>query len=195
MALAQRAGESLLTLGEIEPIESVVEKLRRVTADDVMRVAQRVIRREKTAIALVGPEIPEEPLATYSRAGLDFRGRHAANNDSGKGWQGRYPFAGPVRWQTCGASFLSPATDLRPNMPRREALPPHGRASSSPHPSSCQTLPESASTITHVQKTIAREVKAMRRKSRYVQCIRHVPPSRHVRYSITGGGGHAPRVR
>jgi hypothetical protein len=24
----------------------------------------------------------------------------------GKGWQGRYPFAGPVRWQTRGASFF-----------------------------------------------------------------------------------------
>jgi predicted Zn-dependent peptidase len=62
MALGQRSGESLLTLGTIEPIESVVEKLRAVTADDVLRVAQRVLRREKAALALVGPELPEESL-------------------------------------------------------------------------------------------------------------------------------------
>jgi predicted Zn-dependent peptidase len=62
MALGQRSGESLLTLGTIEPIESVVEKLRAVSADDVIRVAQRVLRREKAALALVGPELPEESL-------------------------------------------------------------------------------------------------------------------------------------
>jgi predicted Zn-dependent peptidase len=62
MALGQRSGESLLTLGTIEPIETVVEKLRGVTADDVLRVAQRVLRREKAALALVGPELPEESL-------------------------------------------------------------------------------------------------------------------------------------
>jgi predicted Zn-dependent peptidase len=62
MALGQRAGESLLTLGEIEPVEGVVEKLRAVTSDDVLRVAQRVVNRKKTAIALVGPDIPEKTL-------------------------------------------------------------------------------------------------------------------------------------
>ncbi len=62
MALGQRAGESLLSLGEIEPIETVVEKLRAVTADDVMRVAQRVLRREKAALSVVAPEVNEESL-------------------------------------------------------------------------------------------------------------------------------------
>ncbi len=62
MALGQRSGESLLTLGAIEPIETVVEKLREVTADDVLRVAQRVLRRSRAALALVGPELPEESL-------------------------------------------------------------------------------------------------------------------------------------
>ena len=62
MALGQRAGESLLTLGEIEPIESVVEKLRAVSADDLLRVAQRVFVREKAALAVVGPSIEEGPL-------------------------------------------------------------------------------------------------------------------------------------
>ncbi|HUF53451.1 MAG TPA: pitrilysin family protein [Dehalococcoidia bacterium] len=63
MALGQRAGESLLALGEIEPVESVVEQLRSVTAVDVKRVAQRVIARERAALAVVGPSIDESALA------------------------------------------------------------------------------------------------------------------------------------
>lgn len=61
-ALGQRAGESLLTLGEIEPVESIVAELRAVSSEDVLRVARRVVNRGKTAIALVGPEIPEKTL-------------------------------------------------------------------------------------------------------------------------------------
>lgn len=63
MALGQRAGESLLTLGEIEPVDSVVEKLRAITADDVKRVANRVINRGRSALAVVGPGIDESALA------------------------------------------------------------------------------------------------------------------------------------
>jgi predicted Zn-dependent peptidase len=59
MALAQRAGEALLTLGEIEPIEDVVAKLRAVSAEDLTRVARRILRREKVALALVGPNVEE----------------------------------------------------------------------------------------------------------------------------------------
>ncbi|MDO8615494.1 MAG: pitrilysin family protein [Dehalococcoidia bacterium] len=62
MALGQRAGESLLTLGEIEPIESVVERLRAAGPEDLMRVAQRVLRQEKVALAVVGPDVKEEAL-------------------------------------------------------------------------------------------------------------------------------------
>jgi predicted Zn-dependent peptidase len=62
MSLGQRAGEALLTMGEIEPVEAVVEKLRAVTADDVQRVAQRLLKREKVAVAVVGPDPEEEAL-------------------------------------------------------------------------------------------------------------------------------------
>jgi predicted Zn-dependent peptidase len=62
MALGQRAGENLLTLGEIEPVESVVEKLRAVGADDVIRMGQRVLRRERVALSVVGPDVEEEAL-------------------------------------------------------------------------------------------------------------------------------------
>ena len=62
MALGQRAGESLLMLGEIEPIDTVVERLRAVNSDDVLRVAQRLLRRERAAISVVGPDIEEAAL-------------------------------------------------------------------------------------------------------------------------------------
>src|SRR5207247_1166195 len=57
MALGQRAGENLLTLGEIEPIESVVAKLRSVDVEDISRVARRVLRRERAALSVVGPDV------------------------------------------------------------------------------------------------------------------------------------------
>jgi len=62
MALAQRAGEQLLTLGEIEPIETVVEKLESVSAEDLLRVAQRVLVPENAALAVVGPDLDDERL-------------------------------------------------------------------------------------------------------------------------------------
>ena len=63
MALGQRAGESLLTMGEIEPIETVVERLQSISAEDILRVARRVLPREKAALAVVGPDVQEEALA------------------------------------------------------------------------------------------------------------------------------------
>lgn len=62
MALAQRAGEQLLTLGTIEPIDTVVEKIGAVSADDILRVAQRILVPERTVLAVVGPEAQEERL-------------------------------------------------------------------------------------------------------------------------------------
>ncbi|MBI2913843.1 MAG: insulinase family protein [Chloroflexi bacterium] len=68
MALGQRAGEALLTTGEIEPIESVVGKLRSVTAEDLLRVARRVLVAQKIALAVVGPDVEEEALAELLEA-------------------------------------------------------------------------------------------------------------------------------
>ncbi|MEX0800965.1 MAG: pitrilysin family protein [Dehalococcoidia bacterium] len=62
MALGQRTGEQLLTMGEIEPIETVVESVQSVTADDVMRLARRILVPEKVALSVVGPEIDEGRL-------------------------------------------------------------------------------------------------------------------------------------
>ncbi|MFB3053262.1 MAG: M16 family metallopeptidase [Dehalococcoidia bacterium] len=62
MALAQRAGEQLITLGNIEPIDSVVERLESVSADDILRVARRVLVPENAVLSVVGPELDEEVL-------------------------------------------------------------------------------------------------------------------------------------
>jgi len=71
MALAQRGGELLLTMGEIEPIESVVEKLRAITADDVMRVARRIVQAGKLVLAVVGPDVEREELTELLAATAD----------------------------------------------------------------------------------------------------------------------------
>ena len=64
MALGQRAGDLLLTMGEIEPIESVVEKLRAVNPDDILRVARRIIEGAKPTLAVVGPGADGDDLAS-----------------------------------------------------------------------------------------------------------------------------------
>jgi predicted Zn-dependent peptidase len=55
MALAQRAGESLLMNGEIETIEDVVDSINAVTPGEVQKVAQRLFRPGGFAMAVVGP--------------------------------------------------------------------------------------------------------------------------------------------
>jgi predicted Zn-dependent peptidase len=63
MALAQRAGESLLMTGEIEPVDDVVASLAAVTPADVQRVAQRLFRPGAFAMAVVGPGGDAEALS------------------------------------------------------------------------------------------------------------------------------------
>ena len=55
MALAQRAGESLLMTGEIEPIEDVVSSINAVTPTDLTRVAKRLFKPGAFAMSVVGP--------------------------------------------------------------------------------------------------------------------------------------------
>ena len=71
MALGQRAGDLLLTMGEIEPVESVVEKLRAITADDILRVARRIVQAGKLVLSVVGPDVETEELAELLAATAD----------------------------------------------------------------------------------------------------------------------------
>jgi predicted Zn-dependent peptidase len=63
MSLGQRAGEALLTMGEIEPVEDVVAKLKGVTSADVQRVARRLFSNDNLAMATVGPAGDADELA------------------------------------------------------------------------------------------------------------------------------------
>jgi predicted Zn-dependent peptidase len=56
MALTQWTGEELVTTGEIERIDDVVEKLSAVTAADIQRVARRLFTKDNVAMSLVGPK-------------------------------------------------------------------------------------------------------------------------------------------
>ncbi len=50
-----RGGDSLLMENRILPVDEVVASLHAVTPDDVLRVAQRFVRRDNLAISVVGP--------------------------------------------------------------------------------------------------------------------------------------------
>ncbi len=63
MALAQRSGELLLMLGEIDPMESVIERMAAVTSEDVQRVAKRLFRDDNISMSLVGPGADEDELS------------------------------------------------------------------------------------------------------------------------------------
>jgi predicted Zn-dependent peptidase len=62
MSLGQRYGNQLLMDGEIESPEDTVEALRAVTADDIRRVARRVIGPGVFSIAVVGPTADADRL-------------------------------------------------------------------------------------------------------------------------------------
>lgn len=68
MALAQRAGESLLMTGEIEPVEDVVGAIAAVTPEDVQRVARRLFHAGRFAMAVVGPGGSPERLESILAA-------------------------------------------------------------------------------------------------------------------------------
>lgn len=62
MSFAQRWGAQLLHDGELEPADEVVEHLRAVTAEDVQRVAARLLGDPKFSLAVVGPSASRERL-------------------------------------------------------------------------------------------------------------------------------------
>jgi predicted Zn-dependent peptidase len=62
-AVAQRHGELLLTKGEIESIDQVVEQIESVTTDEVLLVAQRILQKQGLHCAVVGPKLDEDEIA------------------------------------------------------------------------------------------------------------------------------------
>jgi predicted Zn-dependent peptidase len=62
-SLGQRHGELLITKGWIETIEQVVDQVEAITADDVQKVARRLLKRELLHCAAVGPKLDENEIA------------------------------------------------------------------------------------------------------------------------------------
>lgn len=58
-SLGQRHGELLITKDEIESIEDVVDQVEAITAEDVRKVAQRILDRGKLHASVVGPNIDQ----------------------------------------------------------------------------------------------------------------------------------------
>jgi predicted Zn-dependent peptidase len=61
-SLGQRHGELLITKGAIESVDEVVAQVEAVTADDVIRVARRLLDRSKLHAAVVGPNLDEAEI-------------------------------------------------------------------------------------------------------------------------------------
>ncbi|MCL4240790.1 MAG: insulinase family protein, partial [Dehalococcoidia bacterium] len=62
-SLGQRHGEQLITRGAIETIDEVVRQIEAVTADEVVAVAKRILKRERLHCAVVGPDLDEAEIA------------------------------------------------------------------------------------------------------------------------------------
>ena len=63
-SLGQRHGEHLLMRGEIEEIESYVEDTEKVTADEILELANDLFNENKLHCAVVGPDLNEEAIAS-----------------------------------------------------------------------------------------------------------------------------------
>lgn len=61
-SVGQRNGELLLTKGVIESVDDVVAQIEAVTAEDVQKVAQRVIRRDLLHCSVVGPDLNDDEI-------------------------------------------------------------------------------------------------------------------------------------
>lgn len=67
MSLGQRAGDNLLTMGRIEPVDEVVAQYKAVQPEDVQRVATRIFRSDNLAMAVVGPALDDDQLRDVLR--------------------------------------------------------------------------------------------------------------------------------
>jgi predicted Zn-dependent peptidase len=64
----RRLGRSELVEGEIPTLDEVIARIEAVTADDIRRVVDRVIRDAPRTLAVVGPH-EEREFPAYARAG------------------------------------------------------------------------------------------------------------------------------
>ncbi len=62
-SVASRNGSHILRYDAVIPVEQVVAEIEAVTQDDVLRVAQRLIKPEALHLAVIGPYEEEQPFA------------------------------------------------------------------------------------------------------------------------------------
>lgn len=62
-AVASRNGSHVLRYGQVIPVEQVVAEVGAIQAEDVLRVARRVLRPEAMHLAVIGPYADDERLA------------------------------------------------------------------------------------------------------------------------------------
>jgi predicted Zn-dependent peptidase len=59
-SVASRNGSHLLRYGHVIPVEQVISEVEAVTAEDVQRVARRLMRRDALNLAVIGPYTAED---------------------------------------------------------------------------------------------------------------------------------------
>lgn len=62
LGLSQWLGGQLLLNGKIQPLCDLLDEIDAVTADDVLRISQKVFAKDSLCLAGVGPAIDVEPL-------------------------------------------------------------------------------------------------------------------------------------
>lgn len=55
-------GENTLCLGKVPPVEEILEKVNKVTADDLQRIARRLFTNDNLNLALIGPLKEEKEI-------------------------------------------------------------------------------------------------------------------------------------
>ncbi len=63
-AIAEHAATSLVTIGRIRSLDEIIKGVKKVTAEDVRRVARDLLKTEKLNLAIIGPHADSEKLKT-----------------------------------------------------------------------------------------------------------------------------------
>ncbi len=61
-AIAEHAATSLVTVGRIRDLDEIIKGVKKVTAEDVRRVARDILKTEKLNLAIIGPHVDAEKL-------------------------------------------------------------------------------------------------------------------------------------
>jgi predicted Zn-dependent peptidase len=61
-AVAEHSASSLINLGRLRDLDEIIKNIDAVTADDVQRVAQDILKTEKLNLAVIGPHVHSAQL-------------------------------------------------------------------------------------------------------------------------------------